>query len=259
MTLSSSLKARILTAVIAIPVALFILYLGRPIVDALFILFALLMMREWDTIVSAGSLGQIEKADAVGLTVVGVSLICASHDVISAALWIMFLGAAAVFILRKTQRAWHAIGVIYIGLAVIASFVLIDYAGIVGLLWLLITVWALDIFAFVFGKNIGGPKIATTISPNKTWAGLAGAIIGAMLSCWAFDYFGLYPFEFSPMLFGALIAIVAQSGDFWESYVKRRFGVKDSSDILPGHGGILDRMDGFMAAAVLVAIMFWAT
>lgn len=257
MNLSESLKARLSTAAVAIPLALFLLYLGRPVVDALVILFAVLMMREWDSLVSGNRLGQLASADAMSLTVIGSSLLLVSHAHFGYAATFVVLGILASLFVRKEKHSWHSLGLTYVTVPVFATFYILDHLGISGFLWLLVTVWAVDILAFAFGKVLGGPKIAPSISPNKTWAGLLGGIFGATLTCLAFQYFVLYPMEISPLILGPLIAVVAQAGDFWESYVKRRFGVKDSSNILPGHGGILDRMDGFMTAATLVALLLW--
>jgi phosphatidate cytidylyltransferase len=256
--LSASLKARVLTALVAIPIALALFSLGRPVIDALIVLCAVLMMREWDSMVSGRSLGQLSGMDGLSLATIGSSLLLVTHDHFLIAAIIAGLGFVATFIARKEKRTWHSVGIAYIAVCVFATFFILTHLGISGFLWLLVTVWAIDIFAFAFGKVLGGPKIAPAISPNKTWAGLLGAMVGAVLSCWIFQIFSLYPMSFELFILAPLIAIVAQTGDFWESFVKRKFGVKDSSNILPGHGGLLDRMDGFVAASVLVAALIWA-
>ena len=114
--------------------------------------------------------------------------------------------------------------------------------------------WAADICAFLVGSALKGPKLWPRFSPNKTWSGFAGGLLGAMLA-------GLLmslapPFQLNPMaaafigLFGGLATM---AGDLWESMLKRRFGVKDSGDLIPGHGGLLDRVDGLMFAVVVIA------
>jgi phosphatidate cytidylyltransferase len=112
----------------------------------------------------------------------------------------------------------------------------------------MIVTWATDIFAYFAGRSIGGLKLAPAISPNKTWAGLIGGMAGAGALGWAAaDVFDLPPiFAF----IGAPMGAVAQAGDLYESWVKRKAGVKDSGRILPGHGGVLDRVDGLLAATV---------
>jgi phosphatidate cytidylyltransferase len=118
---------------------------------------------------------------------------------------------------------------------------------------IIIAVWAVDIFAYAFGRVIGGPKIAPKISPNKTWAGLLGGSVGASA---IFIYNGSSNVNDIQMaiIIGSIFAIVAQAGDFFESWVKRTCGVKDSSNIIPGHGGLLDRIDGLLAVSWLIVI-----
>ncbi|MFT4717875.1 MAG: phosphatidate cytidylyltransferase [Rickettsiales bacterium] len=124
------------------------------------------------------------------------------------------------------------------------------------ILWLFFVVWSTDIFAYFIGKNIGGPKIMPSISPNKTWSGL----IGGMLSAAIIGALSTLMFEGGVLFFtitSALLAIIAQTGDFFESKIKRIFGAKDSGNIIPGHGGILDRIDGLMFAAPAILIIYY--
>ena len=119
---------------------------------------------------------------------------------------------------------------------------------------LLCVVWATDIGAYAFGRLIGGPKLAPRFSPKKTWAGLIGGMlsaagVGAGIAAWA----GLAVVGFG--LLSAGLAVMSQAGDLFESWVKRRFNVKDSSNIIPGHGGVLDRVDGVLPVAVVVAVL----
>ncbi|MDG5749670.1 phosphatidate cytidylyltransferase [Qipengyuania sp. XHP0211] len=174
-----------------------------------------------------------------------------------------------ILVLKATQRqgarlAAVTAGAIYIGLAgyALTSFPLIVVIGVIG------AVVFVDTFAYFFGRTIGGPKIAPAISPSKTWAGLLGGTVGA--SIWVF---GLLHFiasvdgpEWSGRLLdwlqlggiGAAIAVAAQAGDFLESWIKRKAGVKDSSNLIPGHGGVFDRTDGIVPVALLAAATFGA-
>lgn len=126
--------------------------------------------------------------------------------------------------------------------------------GKYALMWLILTIWGIDITAYLFGKNFGGAKICPMISPGKTWSGLLGAILAGMI-CTIFGsiFFGLFPILYSPLI-GVAIAILGQLGDFTESLMKRAYGVKDSGSIIPGHGGVLDRMDSFIFTAPLIAV-----
>jgi phosphatidate cytidylyltransferase len=115
-------------------------------------------------------------------------------------------------------------------------------------------VWASDIGGYVAGRGIGGPKLAPRVSPNKTWAGAIGGFVGSLAVAAAWSTAGAG--SIIPVMFvGAVLSIVSQLGDLFESAVKRHFGVKDSSHIIPGHGGLLDRLDGYVAAIVFAAIL----
>jgi phosphatidate cytidylyltransferase len=144
---------------------------------------------------------------------------------------------------------------LYVGIPSFALLV-IAWARFDLVFWLMLVTWATDIFAYFAGRSIGGPKLAPRISPNKTWAGLgggiAGAAVGGAIVAWLL---GLEPiFYFA----GGPLGLIAQGGDLYESWIKRRAGVKDSGTILPGHGGVLDRLDGLLpvilATLALLAI-----
>jgi phosphatidate cytidylyltransferase len=122
------------------------------------------------------------------------------------------------------------------------------------LLWVLFLVWATDSGAYFAGRAIGGPKLAPRISPKKTWAGLAGGMLAAALVGWAMQN-GVMPGAWRLAAASAALAVVAQAGDLAESGLKRYFGVKDSSQLIPGHGGVLDRLDGLLAVAPAVAVL----
>ena len=121
------------------------------------------------------------------------------------------------------------------------------------LIWVFLVVWATDIGAYFAGRAIGGPKLAPSISPNKTIAGLVGGVISAALLAGAWVYYVRLP---APLLWISVpFAVAAQLGDLFESGLKRRAGVKDSGSWLPGHGGLLDRLDGLVPVAVLTAAL----
>ncbi|WP_299192026.1 phosphatidate cytidylyltransferase [uncultured Erythrobacter sp.] len=156
------------------------------------------------------------------------------------------------------EVAWQFVGALYVGAAAMAMVqVRINYDMWGVLLAFLAPVIAVDVGAYFAGRLIGGPKIAPSVSPSKTWAGLIGGAIAAGLVCILAEYLDLGPGGFAPgvstaaiggaMLTGAVIAVIAQSGDFFESWMKRRAGMKDSSALIPGHGGVFDRVDGFLA------------
>lgn len=174
------------------------------------------------------------------------------------AVYAVELAAAGALILLIPARAggW---GVVYAALPAVALIWLRQHEmGRELVIWTLALVWATDICAYFAGRMIGGPKIAPRISPSKTWAGLGGGMLGAgVVAALLADRLGL---DFSvPLaaLTGGGLAVVAQAGDFFESHLKRRAGVKDSGHLLPGHGGVMDRLDGAVPVAVVVATALW--
>ena len=153
---------------------------------------------------------------------------------------------------------WTITGFFYALVPALALLLLRDRApqGLELLYWVFIVSWTTDIGAYVAGRAIGGPKLAPTISPNKTIAGLVGGMVSAGLASWAWVQYVMLPL---PLLgLAPLFAAAAQGGDLFESWIKRRAGVKDSGTILPGHGGVLDRLDGLVVVATLTALCLLA-
>ena len=175
--------------------------------------------------------------------------------------WYGLAAAAAAALLlgligRSARLGW---GYAYVGIPSFALLIL-NWISWEAVLWAMVVTWATDIFAYFAGRSIGGPKLAPTISPNKTWAGLIGGMVGAeVLGAITAALLGLgLPF----LALGGLMGLIAQMGDLYESAVKRKAGVKDSGSILPGHGGVLDRLDGLLpvvlATLALAAAGSWA-
>jgi phosphatidate cytidylyltransferase len=152
--------------------------------------------------------------------------------------------------------AWYLGGFLYAALAALALLWIRERAdeadGLRLVLWVFVVVWSVDIGAFFAGRAIGGPRLAPSISPGKTWAGFYGGVAAATLlgGAWVL-YTGLHPVL---LLLAPLFAAAAQGGDLFESWMKRRAGVKDSGRLLPGHGGVFDRVDGLLPVAILTAI-----
>jgi len=171
--------------------------------------------------------------------------------------WLGFGGVALVaLVIGLVSRRLAMIGgVLYVGIPTLAMLSL-SWVWTILVFWVFIVTWATDILAYFAGRAIGGPKLAPRISPNKTWAGLAGGVAGAALLGWLAAAF--FEMETLFLWLGGPMGLIAQAGDLYESWVKRRAGVKDSGTILPGHGGVLDRLDGLLAVALATTLLLMA-
>lgn len=198
--------------------------------------------------------------------------------------WAVFVGLVAAGVLWEwrslvrgfagpgaARMAWNLAGFLYIGLGAVVLLVLrSEFFGVGPVLALLGAVIATDVGAYFAGRAIGGPRIAPRISPSKTWAGLGGGVAGASLALLGYLHWaatcdaslgGLCGRRAFPdlllqaVLAGAAIAVIAQAGDFFESWMKRRAGVKDSGRLLPGHGGLFDRADGLLAVCFACGLL----
>ncbi len=215
-------------------------------------LAAIGLYAEWLTIVGAAGEMRVVASGVVALALAGL---CLAIGRIDAALVVLAIGLVAVALISPERRNWTAAGFFYAAGAEIASvLVRLDSAkGFVALILVLLVVWVTDIGGYFAGRGIGGPKLWPRVSPKKTWAGAVGGFVASLVVAGGFAAFDLG--KTGPLLLlGAVLSVVSQLGDLFESAVKRRFGVKDSSHIIPGHGGLLDRLDGFVAAVVMAAI-----
>jgi phosphatidate cytidylyltransferase len=247
-----NLLVRVAAALVLAPLAIAATYAGGWLWAGLVTLAAIGLYVEWLTVVGARAPGAVV-AGVVALAIAGPLLAKGRMD---ALLLVLVVGLAGVMLVSPAQRLWSAAGFAYAAAAEVASvLVRIDRAdGFVALMLVLLVVWVTDIGGYVAGRGIGGPKLWPKVSPGKTWAGAIGGFVASLMVAAGFVAFGLG--KTAPVLvLGAVLSIASQLGDLFESAVKRRFGVKDSSHIIPGHGGLLDRLDGFIAAIVMAAIL----
>lgn len=249
----SNLRLRMIASVAMITVASGALWFGGVAFWLLAVVIALFMMAEWSDLqkVSAREKRLAQYALSVPLAVMApASLVLEVHDFFSLGL----LAGAGFFVSAVTRKPSLGLGVLYCGLPVLAlTFLRRQDEGLIWAFWALSLVWATDIGAFFAGRSIGGPKLAPRLSPNKTWAGLIGGVAAA--SALALVLHVRYGLPWRMTLATPLLAVLAQGGDLYESWLKRRAGVKDSGNILPGHGGVLDRLDGFVPVAPLAALL----
>ncbi len=254
----SDLTQRLVSALVLAAIVLTITWSG-PLPFALLIAVgAGILCWEWAKMVRGTDFDEL-----LVIHVIAVVAACAlvAMGQYSVALLVLLIGPAAKFVFSANRDAKNLgislLGVPYIGLPVIAMIWLrgdLNY-GFYAILYLFITVWTVDIFAYISGRSFGGPKFAPRISPKKTWSGFiggvsAGAIAGAL--------FGAYIGNTSLLVIGfvsLVIGVVSQIGDLFESAFKRHFNIKDASNLIPGHGGLFDRVDGLMFGALVAALI----
>jgi phosphatidate cytidylyltransferase len=249
---SRNLLMRVIAALVLAPIAISIAYTGGWLWTVLVTVAAIGLYLEWLAIVGAARQMRVVAPGVVGLALAGC---CLAFGQVDASLVPLVLGLAGVALFSPERRGWTTAGFGYAAAAQVASVLvrLDQFWGFVALILILLVVWVTDIGGYFAGRGIGGPKLWPRVSPRKTWAGAVGGFAASLVVAAGFAVFGLA--RTGPLLvLGAALSIVSQLGDLFESAVKRRFGVKDSSQIIPGHGGLLDRLDGFVAAVVLAAI-----
>lgn len=261
----ADLLTRFAVGLILAAAACLLVWLGGWALRALVLLGAVLMLAEWGDIHRVPRFWSWVGGILLAILLLGVAewlypvdqidLEIASGTFAPALTGFAAAGGLGFLLGLLSRRAAMFGGFLYVGIPAFSLLVL-GWVWPVLVFWVLIVTWATDIFAYFAGRAIGGPKLAPRISPNKTWAGLLGGILGATIAgaivAQLFQMGALF------LIAGPAMAIAAQLGDLYESSVKRRAGVKDSGTILPGHGGVLDRVDGLLPVAVLVLIMLMA-
>jgi phosphatidate cytidylyltransferase len=264
----SDLPTRFTAGVVMVALACLVIWLGGWPFRLLALVAAALMIFEWADMHRLPRLWAWLGSAALALLLLGVAEILYPAALVDEAIGAetfapalrAFAGVAAfglvlALVSRRPVMGW---GFVYVGVPAFA-LVVMSWAWMVLVFWAMVVTWATDIFAYFAGRTIGGPKLAPRISPNKTWAGLIGGMAGAALLGWVVAY--LFDLGAPFAWLGALMGLIAQCGDLYESWLKRRAGVKDSGTILPGHGGVLDRLDGLLAVAAatfaLLAVGLW--
>lgn len=253
-SLAADLRGRIVSGLVLAVAALTLAYAGPKPFAVLVLAVALLMSWEWGRLVRGSELDICHGVHA-GTILAAVALAAVGYAALGAAA--LVVGAIIVFSLRFGEHALlSAAGIVYTGLPAIALLWLREDEpwGFLAVLFVFAVVAATDTAAYIAGRLVGGPRLAPAISPNKTWSGLvagvaAGAAAGAIMA-----YVAGAPVVLLTAS-GAVLAVLAQAGDLAESALKRRFGIKDVSNLVPGHGGFMDRMDGIVVVAVAAALL----
>ncbi|MCP4393082.1 MAG: phosphatidate cytidylyltransferase [Alphaproteobacteria bacterium] len=262
---SSELKKRVLSALVMIPLVLLSIFLGFPYFNIAVALLSIMMCLEWDAMLNDGkntyfscyaSIIAVFSALHTSLPFMPMLLIL----IMACSLLILFF---ALRVHKIKNPVVYTIGVLMILTFVACCIYLQNYAGVKVLFWLLGIVWFTDTGAYIAGKSIGGLKFIPKISPNKTWAGFFGGLVFSIL--WSGCFINFYPanaaihpsFCSKFMLMSVAVSVIAQLGDMFESAAKRHINVKDSGDLIPGHGGVLDRLDSLVLAAPFVAFIYY--
>lgn len=263
---NSDLGRRIPSAIVMLIAIIGISYWGGTLLLLLSIALSGLLFYEWVMIVKKTTLD----TNSVAVSAVfALSLVLIFFNFNLIAFLLLLVFAALIIVVNtgeeRIEVSWLVGGAIYASIPAL-TFLLTrgHYPGIFGgsfalLMFLYLTVWATDIFAYFAGRAFGGPKLLPVVSPKKTWSGALGGFAGAVgigvIYVLSVDGFGAT----TTLMLAGVLSIVSQVGDLFESWVKRYFNVKDSSQLIPGHGGFLDRVDGLVAAAVPVAVVLILT
>jgi len=246
---------RVGSALVLVPLAVGSAYLGGPPFLAVWALAAAIILWEWTVIVGEPGRTPVLAAGAAAFASAAVLF---GLGWPRAALAVLALGAVAVAGLAGSgRRAWILAGGVYAGAMLAAPAVLHSDAelGLIAVMLLFGVVWTTDVMAYFVGRALAGPKLWPAVSPKKTWSGAVGGaaaatVVGSGISALAgLDHLAALA------LVCALLSLAAQTGDLLESALKRRFGAKNASELIPGHGGLMDRLDGFVAAALVATLL----
>lgn len=243
--LNSFLK-RLITTLVLAPVVIGCILGGQTAVTLLVLGVAALLSWEWAHMLK----GKSEEFFAMSYLLATVSAISFSPYYVGLGVIICLSLLGGIYWRRENNLFLRVLGIPYIAIGI--GFIIAIYKdyGVGVVIWYLCAVWAVDIGGYLFGKTLKGPKLAPKISPNKTWAGLFGGMLLAVSFSWlGCNLFGGTKYLANSVILAGIITIIAQIGDLVESAMKRHLGLKDSGNIIPGHGGIFDRIDGLIFAA----------
>jgi phosphatidate cytidylyltransferase len=249
------LALRICSALVLVPLALGAAYLGGWPFAVLWGLAAMVVLWEWNSLV-AGSDQRIVLMTGGASLALAIALVLTGH--LLAAVIVLAISTLGVASLAPAKRrTWIAAGVPYAGALGVAPMVLRsdNGEGFLAVIFLFAVVWTTDIAAYFAGRAIGGPKLMPRVSPNKTWSGAIGGTLAAVVVALALAKVTALTGLFAIAMLAVILSICAQGGDLFESFLKRRFGAKDSGHLIPGHGGLMDRLDGFVTASVVAALI----
>ena len=258
-----NLMLRVISAAVLAPLALGCAYVGGWLFFSLCAGAAGGILWEWTRLIAVGADGRVLFP---GLSALVAALLLTGLNQPVAAAGVIVIGAAlaggaiAAWPRRYPARnpvGWAIGGILYAGIGFLGPALMRrdPVLGFTAVLFLAATVWSTDIFAYAVGRGVGGPLLWPRVSPNKTWAGAIGGLLGGVAAGAAVAYASGIGKLFAVGLVALLLSILAQAGDLFESAVKRRFGAKDASHLIPGHGGLMDRLDGFLVASFVALLV----
>ena len=251
----SNLALRVVSSLVLAPLAIAAAWFGGAVFVGFWLIAALLVLWEWQTLVCG--------RDRNSVLTVGAAVLAGTAAVLTVgwfgiAIALVALGGFGIAALAsRARRGWCVAGLMYAAALLIAPVLLRrdEASGFAAILFLFVIVWLTDIAAYFAGRAIGGPKLMARVSPKKTWSGaIGGSIAGVVGGVLLARQFGT-PDMAAMAVVALVLSAASQAGDLIEFAIKRRFNAKDSSQLIPGHGGLMDRLDGFVVAAVAGALI----
>jgi len=249
------LVLRVCSALVLVPIAIGTAYLGGWPFAVFWGLAAMGVLWEWISLVARSDHRTVLMTGGASLAL-AVALVATGH--LLAAVIVLAISTLGVAALAPAKwRTWIAAGVPYAGALGVAPVVLRSDSedGFLAVIFLFAIVWTTDVVAYFSGRAIGGPKLMAQVSPKKTWSGAIGGTLAAVVVAFVLAKVMALSGLFAIAMLAVVLSICAQGGDLFESFLKRRFGAKDSGHLIPGHGGLMDRLDGFITASVVAALI----
>ena len=260
---SKELTTRVASAIVLIPVALLTAYLGGWAFALFWLAAGIAILVEWSNMTRIEPQRLVQAVLGAGLAALTVLLLVGAGFWVSVLTGLAFLLAGTLLARGSRGKVWAASAFFYAVVIVLVPPIVRDHPdlGLLGLLWMFAVVWATDIAAYFTGRALGGPKLWPLVSPKKTWSGFFGGLVAGTLAGLLVAWGGrqldwIHPFSlWSTIVLSAVASVASQLGDLGESALKRRCDVKDSSHLIPGHGGVMDRLDGFWAVSLLLGLV----
>jgi phosphatidate cytidylyltransferase len=251
----SELALRVCSALVLVPLAIGTAYLGGWPFALFWGAAAIGVLWEWTSLVARNEQFSVLLAGGASLAL-AVVLVATGH--VLPALIVVAMGAlGAASLTLADRRTWVTGAIPYAGALAMGPIILRSDGeqGFLAVLFLFAIVWTTDIAAYFVGRALGGPKLVPRVSPNKTWSGAIGGLLASVVAAIVVAKLAGLASLFALAMLAVVLSVSAQAGDLFESFLKRRFDAKNSSHLIPGHGGLMDRLDGFVTASVAAVMV----